>query len=133
MYETRGFTISRIEADHEFGCIEQDLLPILLNVAAADDHVHKVERSIRTVKERTRCAIQGLLFRRMPKAMIKFAIEGAIQVLNMIPARNGASKELSPLTIMTGKPSPDYNDMKIEFGAYAQIFESRGPTNTDRN
>lgn len=31
---------------------------------------------------------------------------------------------------MTGRPSPDYNDMKIEFGAYAQVLEDNDPTNT---
>jgi hypothetical protein len=42
------------------------------------------------------------------------------------------SDTLSPLTIMTGRPNLDYNDMKIEFGAYAQVYEDGGPTNTVR-
>jgi hypothetical protein len=117
MYQARGFTIARVEADREFKCITNDLLPIDLNVADADDHVHEVERSIRTVKERTRCRIQGLPFRRIPKLMMRSAIEGAHKTLNQFPAKNGVSKDMSPLTIMTGRPSPDYNDLKIEFGA----------------
>jgi hypothetical protein len=133
LYETRGFIISRVEADREFGCIVNDLLPIHINIADADDHVHEVERSIRTVKERTRCTIQGLPFKRIPKAMTRAAIEGAHKALNQFPARDGASDVMSPLTIMTGRPSPDYNQLKIEFGAYAQIFESNDPTNTVRN
>jgi hypothetical protein len=32
--------------------------------------------------------------------------------------------------IMTGKPISDYNDLKIEFGTYAQVFEDNDPTNT---
>jgi hypothetical protein len=133
LYETRGFEISRIEADREFACIANDLLPIPINIADADDHVHEVERSIRTVKERTRCTVQGLPFRRIPKAMMRAAVEGAHKSLNQFPARDGASEVMSPLTIMTGRPNPDYNDLKIEFGAYAQIFESNDPTNTVRN
>jgi hypothetical protein len=62
MYQTRGFTITRVEADREFKCITNDLLPIDINIANADDHVHEMERSIRLVKERTRCRIQGLPF-----------------------------------------------------------------------
>ncbi len=31
---------------------------------------------------------------------------------------------------MTGRPTPDYNDMKIEFGACGQVFEDNNPTNT---
>jgi hypothetical protein len=33
---------------------------------------------------------------------------------------------------MTGRPNLDYNDMIIEFGAYAQVYEDGGPTNTVR-
>jgi len=32
---------------------------------------------------------------------------------------------------MTGRPNPDYNSMKIEFGMYAQVFEDNDPTNTN--
>jgi hypothetical protein len=130
MYKARGFNISRVEADREFFCITNDILPTTLNVADADDHVHEVERSIRTVKERTRCTVQGLPFKRIPKAMMRAAIEGAHKALNQFPANNGVSDFLSPLTIMTGRPNPDYNDMRIEFGAYAQVFEDNDPTNT---
>jgi hypothetical protein len=77
LYEARRFNISRIETDQEFRCIINDLLPFPVNVAAADDHVAEVERSIRTVKERVRCTVQGLPFRRIPKLMIRTVIEGA--------------------------------------------------------
>ena len=51
MHKARGFNITRVEADREFLCIQNELYPTDLNVADADDHVHEVERSIRTVKE----------------------------------------------------------------------------------
>jgi hypothetical protein len=130
LYQTRGFTVTRVEGDREFSCLENDLLPTPINIADADDHVAEVERSIRTIKERTRALIQGLPFRRIPKAMMRAAIENANKSLNQFPAKNGVSDTLSPLTIMTGRPTPDYNDMKIEFGAYAQVFEANEPTNT---
>ena len=62
--------------------------------------------------------------------MIRGAVENAHKGLNQILVRDGASETLSPLTIMTGKPSPNYNDMKIEFGEYAQVWEEDCPTNT---
>jgi hypothetical protein len=62
MYKGRGFNVTRLEADQEFKCITNGVLPTILNVADADDHVHEVERSIRTIKERTRCTVQGLPF-----------------------------------------------------------------------
>ncbi len=58
------------------------------------------------------------------------AVASANKSLNQFPARDGASADLSPLT--TGVPSRDYDDMKIEFGSYAQVFEERGNTNTMR-
>ena len=130
MYETRGFNIMRVEGDQEFECTAHGLLPHQINIADADNHVHKVERSIRTIKERTRCLVQGLPFKRIPKIMMRAAIESANKSMNQFPALDGVSATMSPLTIMTGLPSPDYNDLKIEFGAYAQVFESNDPTNT---
>jgi hypothetical protein len=53
MYLARGFNISRVKADREFVCITNDILPINLNAANAGNHLHEVEQSIRTVKERT--------------------------------------------------------------------------------
>jgi hypothetical protein len=115
LYETRGFNVTRLEADREFTCITNNVLPINLNIADADDHVHEVERSVRTIKERVRCtAVQGLPFRRIPKMMTRGIVEGAHKSLNQFPAKNGASDILSPLTIMTGRPRPDYNDLKVE-------------------
>jgi hypothetical protein len=132
LYETRTFEISRVEADQEFACITNDLLPVVMNVADADDHVAEVERSIRTIKERVRCIVQGLPYRRLPKIIMRAIVEGANKSLNLFPAKDSASDELSPLTIMTGTPSPDYHDFKLELGAYVHVFEDNNPTNTNK-
>jgi hypothetical protein len=133
MYTARGFNVTRLEADREFNCIVNDVLPHDMNIADADDHVHEVERSIRTVKERVRCTIQGLPFRRVPKIMIRAIVEGAHKSLNQFPVKDGASEIRSPLlTIMMGRPRPDYNDLKIELGAYALVYEANDPTNTNK-
>jgi hypothetical protein len=60
--------------------------------------------------------------------MMRAAIEGAHKALDQFPAKDEASDTLGPLTIMTGRSGPDYNDMKIEFRAYAQVFERNDPT-----
>ena len=59
-------------------------------------------------------------------------VENAVKGLNHFPVKNGISQTLSPRTIMTGRPSLDYNKMSIEFGAYAQVFEDNNPTNTNK-
>lgn len=62
--------------------------------------------------------------------MIRVAIEGAHKALNQLPAKHGALLHMNPLTIVTGRPSPDYNDLQIKFSAYTHIFEDNDPTNT---
>ena len=44
LYEVRGFIITKVEADREFACITSNLLPAALNIADAEDQVHKMER-----------------------------------------------------------------------------------------
>ena len=39
---------------------------------------------------------------------------------------------MSPLTIMTGKPFPDYDTLLLEFGTYVHIYEDNDPTNTTK-
>ena len=129
-YNTRGFEVVELHADMEFECIQEAMRPTLMNLNARDDHVGEVERSIRTIKERVRADVHGMPFKRLPKLMIIALVQRAVKVLNQFPALDGVSSTLSPLTIMTGKPSPDYNTMKIEFGSYAQVFEDNDPTNT---
>ena len=55
LYQSRGLVIEQISRDNEFECIHDKIRPVKLNIAAADEQVSVVERSIRTIKERTRC------------------------------------------------------------------------------
>jgi hypothetical protein len=45
-----GLIITEVEGDHKLACLEKDLLPIMLNIVDADNHVYKVERSIQTIE-----------------------------------------------------------------------------------
>jgi hypothetical protein len=62
--------------------------------------------------------------------MIEALVYHAAKGLNQFPAKNGISDTLSPLTIMTGRANPDYNELKLEFGSYVQVFEDNTPSNT---
>lgn len=130
LYQSRGLSVVDIHADMEFKCIENDMIPVRLNLTAHDDHVGEAERSIRTVKERVRADVHGLPFKRLPKVIVLELLRQTITVLNQFPALDGISATLSPLTIMTGRPIPDYNTMKVEFGSYAHVFEDNKPTNS---
>ena len=131
LYTLRGFHVRDIHADEEFDYIRADVLPInLLNVVAADGHVGEVERSIRPIKARVRACAHGLPYRHIPKIMIRHMVADIIRCLNQFPRKNGISQTLSPTTIVAGHARPDYNSMKIEFGAYAQGFDDHTPPNT---
>jgi hypothetical protein len=134
LYQSRGLTVTDVHADLEFECLRQHLLPINLNVVAADSHVGEVERSIRTIKERNRSTVHGLPFKGLPKLMVKEVERFSVNCLNQLPAQDGVSDTLSPNTIMTGKANPDYNSMRVEFGSYVQIYEpTTFATNTLRS
>ena len=133
LYHARGLAIRDIHADIEFECIRPDVLPIDMHIVPADSHVGEIERSIRTLKERIRSTVHGLPFKRLPKLMIKELTKHGVQCLNRFPWKNGVSQDMSPHSIVTGKPTPDYNNMRIEFGAYAQVFEDNDPTNTNKS
>jgi Reverse transcriptase (RNA-dependent DNA polymerase)/Zinc knuckle len=134
LYQVRGFNVTDIHADVEFECLRQHLMPINLNIAASDSHVGEIERSIRTIKERNRSTVHGLPYKRLPKLMVKEVVRFSVNCLNQLPAEDGVSTTLSPNTIMTGKSNPDYNNMRVEFGSYVQIYEpTTFATNTLRS
>ena len=99
VYHTRGLTVDSVNSDNEFGCIRDDILPTNLNMVAADEHVGDVERSIRTVKEGTRCHVHRLPYERYTKLMVSGCVVKTIKDLNQLPSPNGLSDELSPSTL----------------------------------
>ena len=130
IYENRGFEIAEMKADLEFSCIKNEILPTVKDLVAADDHVWEVERSNQTVKADLRTLTQSLPFTRWPKLMVEEGIRSVIRSRNQFTAPDGVSKSLSPLTIVTGTPPPDYSKMGLEFGSYVQVFNDNEPTNT---
>ena len=130
LYADRGFQVRALHVDHEFACIRNDVSPVHLDVVAPDSHVGEIERSVRTVKERLRSTVHGLPFKRLPKLMIVHMVADAVRCLNLFPAHNGVSSSLSPLSIVTGVPPPDYASLRLEFGSYVQLFQDHSPSNT---
>ncbi len=130
LYTKRGFELSEIHCDMEFGCLRDDMYPIPLNLTPRDAHVGEVERSIRTIKERVRSDIHDLPFKRLPKLMVAELVRRAIFFLNQCPAVDGVSETMSPFTIVTGQPSLDYNNIKLDFGSYVQVYEPTDPLNS---
>jgi hypothetical protein len=132
-FTQRGFSIAAYNGDNEFEKLRDHLSPTTLNIVARGEHVGPIERSIRTIKERVRCSCQGLPYKRIPKIMTQSIVESSVTWLNAFPAKEGASKTLSPSAIILGTPKPDHSKLKITFGAYAQAYESTTNTTQARS
>jgi hypothetical protein len=120
LYRARGFNVTDVHADVELECIREHILPVNINTVAADGHAG--QRYIRTIKERSRSTVHGFPFKRLPKILVREICKCSVTCLNQLPADNGELDIMSPTTIMTGKPNPDYNKLKLELGTYVQLF-----------
>ena len=134
LYHARGIHVNQINTDNEFECIKNNILPTNLNVAAAEEHVGEIERSIRTMKEGTRYDVHRLPYSHYPTVMIKGLITKRVKDLNQLPSNNGISNTLSSSTLMTGKPSPDFLEViKLNFGDYVQAYNAKKITNNNKS
>ena len=53
--------------------------------------------------------------------------------LNQLPPDDGISKNLSPDTIVTCRPAPNYNEVSmLNFSDYVQTYKVKGVTNTPK-
>ena len=130
MYERRGFSIEKYHGNNEFDMndLRETIRPGILLICANEEHVHKIERSIRTIKERCRGTCHSVPYKRYTRLMTKSLVEGIVGLLNDFPSKDGVSQTMSPSMIVTGAQMPDYNIKKIVFGSYAQVH--LGTTNT---
>ena len=133
LYRACGIAVTQINADMEFACVRDDLRPVFLNIAASDAHIGDIERSIRTVKEDTRTLTSLLPFPKFPRELIIGAVVSAIRSRNQLPAPRGISKTLSPATLVTGEPSPDYHTIsKLKYGDFVHTYEGTSNDNNPR-
>ena len=126
IYLQRGFQIQNAFMDGQFEPLRGNLaeLGITLNTASNDEHVPKIERQIRTVKERTRVLYCALPFTKMPRRLIIELVYAANYWLNMFPRKGGVSKTLSPRTLLTGQSWSYTTHCKLEFGDYVQTHKA---------
>ena len=129
-YMRRGFKINVVLADKQFQCLDNSLAErqMMLNIAAQDEHVPQVERYIRVLKERMRCAIHNTPFTKIPPRMVIGLMAYVLFYINGLPWERGVSMILSPMTIVTGRKLDYKLHCKVPFGAYAHV--RRGTDNT---
>ena len=103
------------------------MLPSITHICAANEHVPKVERSIRTLKERARTMCHSLPYERHTKLTTKALAKNITKWVNAFPSNAGISGPYSPANIVEGSINPDCKRKRIVYGAYA--FAYTGTTN----
>ena len=118
-----GFRVRTIMMDMEFEKFkEQEGMELVdVNTTAAREHVGKIERGIRYLKERCRCsvstfAITGIKF--LAKPIVIWLIYNITVLVNAVPDPLGVSERYSPREIVTQRKFDFKRDYRVQFGAY---------------
>ena len=108
VYKAQNLNTIQIDDNMEFRYLENELLPVKLNLAAADKHVSDVEQSIRTIKEGTRTILRGLRYSYYHQQLVTGCVQNVVKKLNNTPKKGGLSDILSPTKLVTGSPPPNF-------------------------
>ena len=129
LYRDRNFKVRQLICNNQYECIRDDLMPTLLTIVGAGEHVRDVERSIRTVKEGARTITQGPPFKWYPGLLVDSIVQKGTSNLNSLPVESGVSDTMSPREIIPGLLKLDYNNLKLEIGEYYEVYAQPNPTN----
>ena len=130
VYHARGIRITQINVDNEFQVLEEKLAPMKVNLVGAGEHVGNIERSGRTIQERTRCHVHRLPYKRYPNEMTCGCVVKSVKDINFEIPRDGLSKDLPPTTLIKGSPLPSYHDIqRLNFGDYVQVHTHKDRSN----
>lgn len=121
MYRSKGVAISAVLTDREPAvlALEQALGDVGIKLQpASGDSVPEIERTIRVVKEKSRCIHKTLPFV-PPRKVLIWLVLFAASAINMFASRHSETS-LCPNTLLYGF-APDYNKhFKHGFGDYVQ-------------
>ncbi len=96
VYQRAGFLVKTVLMDREFKKIKDLMSQLECNTTMAKEYVSEAERTIWTIKERTRGLICTLPFDNIPRQMKIEFIYFIILCLNTFPAKNGVSAVYLP-------------------------------------
>jgi hypothetical protein len=122
-YQERGFEVTNIHCDGEYNHIKPLFPTIRFDICAPEDHIPKVKRAIRTMKDAIRSTIHGTPYHRLPHTIVKELASMAARTLNSFLHQDGIGDTLSPANIVTGAPKPDYKTLPLKFGTYIQVYD----------
>ena len=102
--------------------LKSAIKPMKLEITGRDEHDGVIERSVRVVKDRTRCTCHLVPYNYYTRLMTNSMIEDVIFWLNAFPFKSGISQTMGPATIVLGAPAPDVSKKRAPFGTYVMGF-----------
>jgi hypothetical protein len=85
----------------------KDDLGVCMNFTNALDYVPEAERNNRTIKEQVQAAYHRLLYKALPRQLMRYLVQTQASQLKLFPAKGGISPYYSLRTIL-GLPTFDY-------------------------
>ncbi len=130
VYKRAGLVVRTILMDGEFEKIRPLLPNLECNTTAAKEHVSKAERTIRTIKERTRGLLATLPFSHMPRRMKIEFVYFIVLWLNAFPIKSGISSTFSPRELLVRWHLDYKKHCQVLPGTYCEVHDEPVPTNT---
>lgn len=130
LYKLRGFNPTWLITDMEFQQLAGRLLQlgIRLNITAENEHVGKIERCIRTIKEDVRTIASSLPYNKYPTSLMREMVLFCIYVRNLITRRDGPGGH-NPAFLIMGVASTYENSCRLPFGTLCYIKSNERPQN----
>ena len=132
LYAYFDFKVRTLLTDTEFVGLKNRLLRlgVLLNPAAAHEHVGEIERFIRVIKERVRSIITTLPFDNLPRTLKRELIYFAVSSLNHYIRPHGIVPETSPSQLVTGQVLDAAYNCCLPIGAFCNVAFYDNPRNS---
>ena len=132
LYAKGGFQVKVVLMDKEFDKIRDAVGHLEINTTAAREHVAKIERQIRTVKERMRCGTSSLLscgIKHLHKQIVIHLVYDVTLKLNSFPRKQSLSLNFLPREIVMQRSISLDDKCNAEFGSYVQATTDAVVTN----
>ncbi len=130
LYSRGGFQVGTVLMDNEFEKLWKMVPVLAVNTTAVKEHVPKVERCIRLIKERGRGILNTLLFKKMPQIMLVELIYHTVLWLNAFPMKSGVLETLSPCEIVMRNKLNFTKHCRVLFSSYCKTHNKPVLTNT---
>ena len=114
----------------EFNKLVPELPEVIINTSAVSEHVAKVERRIRVLKERCRACTSVMPFKRLLNTMTINSVHFCVFWLNAMLVKTGMSSIYSPQELISRQKVDAKKWCKLMFGDYVEIHEENTITNS---